>query len=383
MNENFKLFDEFERTNAAPAKYEEPLFDALNRLSWNNAAVIRATLEDWFCVYPETNKRDLSSRFRSQRDSNHQGAFFELVLFKLLTELGYQIKLNHPTPSGTPDFLARTSSGEQFFLDATIAQPKTFRDSPSEKVVFEALNKLDCSDFSLCIRTRGVLKNIPPKNKIQQIQDWVYSLDYERIRTDLTTGLHLPEYRFEHGGWTLIIEALPRSPDKRGTKPHRPIGIGPMRVDFVDSVKPIVEAVRAKAHKYRGLGDPFVVAVNALDLAGAERIDVLLALFGYEASTEDPNISRVRSPQGINRDHVWHTKKNTGVSAVLLFNELQHANLTSATFCMYENPWASYPVPVSLRRLPHSLVDGDFIKWYRGQALGAVLGLSPGWPGPK
>lgn len=384
MTEGLKLFDEFERTDAAPAKYEESLFDALNRLSWHSAAVIRATLEDWFSAYPQSNKKDLRSRFRSKKDSDHQGAFFELVLSKLLRELGHQISVNYPTPSGTPDFLACASSGERFFLDATIAQPKTFRDSPSEKVVFDALNKLDSSEFSLCIRTRGILKSIPPKNKIQQIQDWVYSLDYEKVRTDFTIGLQLPEYQFEHCGWTLIIEALPRSPEKRGKKPHRPIGIGPMRVDFVDSVKPIVEAVRAKAHKYRELGTPFVVAVNALDLAGTDKTDTLEALFGWESSTDDQNVSRIVAPQGVRKkDHIWDANKNTSVSAVLLFDELQHSNMASARLCIYENPWASYPIPAGLRRLPHGVVTGDYLKWYQGDNLGSLLRLAEGWPGPK
>ncbi len=384
MNDNLKLFDEFERTDAAPANYEESLFDALNRLSWNNAAEIRTTLEDWFSEYPESNKKDLRSRFRSKKDSSHQGAFFELVLFILLRELGYQLTVNHPTPLGTPDFLACTSSGERFFLDATIAQPKTFRDSPSEKAVFDALNKMDCSDFSLCIKARAELKSIPPKNKIRQIQDWIYSLDYEKIRTDLTIGLHLPEYRLEHGGWTLIIEALPRSPEKRGTKPHRPIGIGPMRVDSVDSVKPLVEAVRGKAHKYRGLGDPFVVAVNALDLAGADRTDTLEALFGWESSTDDQNVSRIVAPQGVSKkNHVWDKNKNTSVSAMLLFDELQHSNMASSRLCIYENPWALYPSPTSLRKLAHGLVRGDFLSWHQGESLGNLLHLPEGWPGPK
>lgn len=208
MTENLKLFDEFERTDAAPAKYGESLYDALNRLSWNNATVIRATLEDWFSAYPESNKRDLLRRFRGKNNSDHQGAFFELVLYRLLRESGYKITVNPPTPSGTPDFLACTTSGERFFMDATLAQPKTFRDSPSERSVFDELNKLDCSDFSLCLRTRGILKSIPPKNKIQELQDWVNSLDYEKVREDFTNGLQLPEHQLKHCGWTLKIEAL-------------------------------------------------------------------------------------------------------------------------------------------------------------------------------
>ena len=67
---NLKLFDEFERTDAAPAKYRESLFDALNHLSWNNVTIIRATLEDWFSAYPQRNKNDLWGRFGTKNNSN-------------------------------------------------------------------------------------------------------------------------------------------------------------------------------------------------------------------------------------------------------------------------------------------------------------------------
>ncbi len=384
MTDNLKLFDEFERTDDAPAKYVEPLFNALNRLSWNNATVIRSTLEGWFSAYPMSNKNNLRSRFRSKNNLHHQGAFFELVLFKLLREMGYQITLNPQTPSGTPDFLARDSSGEQFFLEATIAQPKTFRDRPSEKVVFDKIDNLDCPDFSLCPSPRGKLTSIPPERKIQELQNWVSSLDYEKVREDCTNNLPLPEYRLKHCDWTLKIQALPRSPEKRGTAPHRAIGFGTMRVDFVDSVRPIVEAVRAKAHKYRGLEVPLVVAVNALDLAGVDRTDTLEALFGWESSTEDPNVSRVVASQDVHKkNHVWDKEKNTSASAVLLFDALQHSNMASAICCIYENPWAKCKPPADLRRFPHGIVTGDYLQWYQGESLGSLLHLPQGWPGPK
>lgn len=385
MNDYTKLFDEFVRIDAAPAKYQESLYDALNRLSWNNAATIRTTLEYWFSVYPKANKKDLQRRFISNRDTDHQGAFFELVLFTLLVKLGYEVTVNPLTSSRTPDFLAKAPSGETFYLEATIAHPKTFRNSPSEKALFDEMNTLNCPDFSLSIRTRGTLNSTPKMAKnMRDVQAWINSLEYEQIRTNWANKQQLPKYKLNFSGWTLIIEALPRSPEKRGTKPHRPIGIGPMRVESVDSVKPIVEAVRKKAHKYRELGGPFVVVVNALDLAGTDRTDTLEALFGWEASTDDQSVSRIIAPQGgSKKNHIWNKNKNTNVSAVLLFSELQHSNMASASFCIYENPWSNYTSPNGLRRLPHALVDGDFITWYPGQTLRDILGLPAGWPGSK
>ncbi|MBN2239905.1 MAG: hypothetical protein JW712_09020 [Dehalococcoidales bacterium] len=123
---------------------------------------------------------------------------------------------------------------------------------------------------------------------------------------------------------------------------------------------------------------------NILDLTGTDKIDILNALFGWEASSNDQNISRVIVPSGVTkRDHVWEKNKNTNVSAVLIFNELQHSNINSADFCIYENPWAKYTPPVSLRCLPHGIVKGDYLEWYQGESLGNVLNLLQNWPGPK
>jgi hypothetical protein len=382
----YQLFDQFERVDATPARYTEPLFEALNRLRWNNAASIRATLEDWFSAYPLSNKPDLLKRFRSKRDSDHQGAFFELVLFKLLTELGYDVAVNPPTASGTPDFFASSQLHGHFYVDATIARPKTFRDSPSEAVIFDELNNLSCPDFWLHIRTRGSLNSIPPIRKtMYDVQAWINGLDYESVKSTWNSNRQLPCYTLKHLGWILIIEAMPKGINMRGKKQHRPIGSGPMRVGFVDSVKPVRAAIHKKANRYRELCAPFVVAVNTLDLAGVDRTDALEALFGWESSTDDPDCSRVldASQSVRKKECIWDEKKNTRVSAVILFNELQHSNIASAGVCIYENPWALYPMPAFLQRLPHGLVKGDFLRWYEGEELGTLLRIPIGWPGPK
>ena len=89
MNETLRLFDQFERTDTIPARRTEPIFHALNRLAWKNADRIRELLEGWFVTYPVPHKKALQSRYRSQSDSHHQGAFFELILFQFLTRLGH------------------------------------------------------------------------------------------------------------------------------------------------------------------------------------------------------------------------------------------------------------------------------------------------------
>jgi|GEM_PF-4954942 len=45
MIDAMRLFDEFERTDAIPAQYNESIFDSFNRLAWKDAECIREVLE--------------------------------------------------------------------------------------------------------------------------------------------------------------------------------------------------------------------------------------------------------------------------------------------------------------------------------------------------
>lgn len=379
------LFDQFDRTDGLPAKYIESLFGGLNRLDWKNAEKIRSLLEGWFVTYPGRYKKTLRPRFRSQRNSDHQGAFFELFVHQLLKQLDYKVQVNPTTRRGnTPDFLAETTSGEEFYLDARVVNPKTFQISPSEERVFDELNKLHCPDFWLAAKVRGMLLSTPPLKKMRHtFQQWIDELDYETVKNTVA-GSEVPlSHSFIHGEWTLTLKPFAKGEDHRGKPNTRPF-IPPPKAQFVDSTKPIVQAIREKARRYRNLGSPLVVAVNALDLSGVDRSDILQALFGWSAVAEVPDSTRITPPPGILKNEcLWNPNKNTGVSAILLFNELQPNSIASAPICLYENPWASHLTPSSLRRVPHGIVEGEIISWHSGESLRSIFGLPENWPGPK
>lgn len=385
MSDTLRLFDLGIRTDTTPADHTEPIFDALNRLAWVNAERIRQVLEDWYAAYPALHKAQLQRRFRSRHDSDHQGAFLELLLFRFLAGLGCAVVVNPRTPSGsTPDFLATTPSGEEFYLEATVAEPMTLKDSPSEKQVLDALNGLDCSDYWLAASARGVLRCTPPLGKVQQtFQEWIDGLNYENVQDTHGRSGTYPRRTYVHVGWKLTLTAIPRSEAHRGKPGARPLA-GISRADFVDSAKPLRNALDAKGKKCKDIGAPFMVAINTLDRAGVDHSDVLSALFGWEASTDEPDLARIsRFPVSQRRGRLWDAHKNTGVSAILLFNELQPHAMAIARMCLYENPWASRPIPASLRRLPHAIADGEFMRWHQGETLGAILSLPRNWPGQK
>ncbi len=383
MSEALFLFDKFLRIDPTPAKYTESSFDALNRLSWNSATAIRDTLEQLFSKYPDNHKKELRARFRNSSVSDHKGALFELILYSLFTKMSYDVKINPQTSSGTPDFFIESKQKERFFLEATIANPKTFKDSPSENVVLDEINTLECQDYWLSLHTRGTLNGIPPLKQIKrEIQNWIDQLEYDQVKVDINNSKKCPTYVVKYLDWTLTIEAFPTGQQFR-TKPHRPIGVGPTHAGFVNSAKPIINAVHEKAKKYKSIDAPLVIAVNSLELLGADRIDILEALFGYESDTDRPNVARIIPKSCIHEtNHIWNSNKNTGVSALLIFDALSESSLASNKYCIYENPWTSHPVPNALRCLPHALVEGEYLFWHEGDTLGKILGLSSDWPGP-
>lgn len=378
-----RLFDEFERTGSRPASDTESAFSAFNRLAWRNVGAIRQVLDGWFSSYPQAHQRALRSLFRGT-DAGFQGAFFELAVYRMLVQLGYEVQVNPQTHFGrTPDFSAEAEDG-LFILEATVVEPDTFQDSLREKLVFNELNRLRCPDFWLMAGSvRGTLTSNPPLKKIrQEAQDWLDGLDWHRVRDSHSTPGEQWSFKLTHEDWALELSVIPRSEGARGEPAGRLLS-GPWRWAMVDSSKSIVRAVQEKARRYRQVDAPLVVAVNCLDRGGVARIDELLALFGSEASTGEPDTARIPSHPVNSRSRIWDETTNTKVSAVLFFNEFQPSSMATARICLYENPWAAHPVPLSLRRLPHAIVTGHLVRWHDGEGLHSILDLPLDWPGPK
>lgn len=308
-----------------------------------------------------------------------------MIAHRLLIDLGFKVEVNPLTHlSNTPDLLAETTSGEHFYLDARVVEPQTLKHSLREERVFDELNKLHSPDFLLASMVRGNLHSNPPLRRIREtFQTWIDQLHYKSVKDQhMTRGTKFSK-SFEHEGWTLTLDPLVRLENLRGTPNPRPF-IPPPSADFVDSTIPIIQAVREKARRYRNLGSPLVVAVNALDLSGVDRSDILKALFGWGEMMDEGASAKITPPPGIGRAKcVWNVTKDTSVSAILLFNELQTNSIAIAPVCLYENPWSSHPIPSCLRRFPHAIGDGEMIRWRNGESARSVLGLPEHWPGPK
>lgn len=133
-------------------------------------------------------------------------------------------------------------------------------------------------------------------------------------------------------------------------------GVGPtMFPEFgkggpVDSVGPLVRAIRAKRREHKAVEEPLLVAINDKSIFPAADIDVARALFGWEQHVAE-GICRITPPIGMGKGQsVWGGRENTKISAVVLFPGLTQNSLPYQEVCLYSNPWALHPIPRWLKR---------------------------------
>jgi len=70
------LFDDFQRTNAAPSTHQESSFQFLNRIAGDYWEHPRALMQEWLDRIPsEQEYNDLRQRFRSRDDEQFRSAF--------------------------------------------------------------------------------------------------------------------------------------------------------------------------------------------------------------------------------------------------------------------------------------------------------------------
>ena len=389
-----KLFDEIERNDYELAQYAEPLFAYLNRTARVEFARIRRELEEWFTRYPASGQAELRARFRSDIDSQHQSAFFELFLHELLLRLGCQVTI-HPTVPNvarTPDFLVKSPDGERFYIEATIATNESAAEAASRarmNAVYDVLNRVvDSPDFFLWIKIDGAPKTPPPARRIASfVSAHLAELDPDQITRLYESGRieEIPRWSFEHEGWEIEFKPIPKKNEARGKPGVRPIAVQSTGVRWVDRRTPIRDAITEKAGRYGVLDLPYVVAVNVLEFI--DEIDILEALFGKEQFTillsksgpaETVNTRMSRLPDG-----AWSGTggpRYTRVSAVLLATRLSVYNIPRANFRLYHNPWAYRPYQSVLTRLPQAVPRDNRMEHIDGESTEAIFGLPSSWP---
>lgn len=277
---------------------------------------------------------------------------FEKFIGSLFGELGCKLNSQPQIGRRTSDYLVTTPNGHDFYVEATVLMPEQFsKFRPTEEDVCTKLREI-CQVpwlYWFTATATGELYQNLPKGKLNPIRDWIEGLRTDDLRPESMS------FSFPSGSpprdelkpstvWDVVIDARPRSIAYRGIPDALIAGFG--RGGAVDSVSPFVARVREKVRQHKDSDKPVLVAVNDLSDHPLDKIDVSVALFGWEQKAET-GISRITPPRGYRlRRSLWSNKHNSTISAVLLFGRLRPGAERSAKVCLYENPWARHPIPV-------------------------------------
>jgi hypothetical protein len=398
------IFDDCERTDESWGREIETPYEFYNRSAQPEAQKVRQLLESMLSRYPEGERAELVSRFKSKKTSNFETASFELILHDTLHGLGCELT-PHPQlddSSKHPDFFVTTPCGNSFYLEAVSATAKwdpnaarrAAKKGASDQrnnaiaTLVNILKSTSHDNFCIFIRDKGTPSSRPScGNLLKAILGWLDTLDPDKILEEACGGKcdKLPVYELEDKGWKVHITALPLSPDHRGQGGCL-FGGRSLGVARLDTFNPIKRAIARKGKAYGALEHPFLIAanVNSLILDAHAEVDVL---FGQEGLVV-PASSQPYPESEIGRtsNGVWLEKarvRRKGVSGVWFFANLSIHSIAHARQTIYFNPWATSPLLDFLKQFPHAVVRDDNLCRHDGKRLATILGLPESQPAAK
>jgi hypothetical protein len=254
------LFSSRDRTDPSPSREGEARFEFLDRVAGPFWDRLRSVIESWFVEYPPAQSFDLAQRLRAD-DDQHDAAWWELYLYRILTATGRRLT-PHPEVPGTtkrPDFLVEEPDGNAWYLEATTIATDERGAERRRGVIIDALNSIESPDFFVLIQWRETGSSSPPVRALRaRVIDWLRSLDAdEALNLSPERG---PRITWEHDDWTIILRAVPKSPGARG-RPGRLVG-GQVSAAWREGDERPREVLGAKARSYGTPPIPLMVALR-------------------------------------------------------------------------------------------------------------------------
>jgi hypothetical protein len=387
------LFDNMEGTGDGPKGHSESLFAFLNRSSNPGMERIRELLETWFAQYPSNARGDLQRRFRSDDDTTHWSAFFELYLYHLLVKIGYELQVN-PDVAGLfvhPDFLVLSEGKSRFYLEATLGSVSAAGKGAKkrEDVVYDTLDKMDSPNFFIACSVHGYPKSPPPGTKWRAVlEKFISSLNPEQVgRQQESGGLGaLPSVTLNHDGWNVTFTAVPKPKEIRGKPGVRPLGLWSFGSIGCHEKECIRKAIKSKGTRYGNLGLPYLIAINVVGAYRLSKVEVDSALFGDEAFRFyiHPKMGvKTEATRSCNGAFIGRNGAiNTRVSGVIICDNLLWGNISTNNPVLWHNPYASFPFDPAQWPLPQMKPNREknVMEFDSGKNARGIFGLSDVWP---
>ena len=370
-----------------PRRRAEPRHRFLNRTTWREFVRVRELLEDWFASYPEQHRPDLAARFRSDDRPQHEGAFLELYCYTLLCALGHQVVVNTNTPEGKPDFLAEKAGREILYLEATALQPPPGELGQSKRLtqLLDALDGIRNRHFMLGVSVsgEGVLGEPNIGKLVREVAAELDHLDPTLVEQAAGGDPDaFPAWDYQIGEQIVHVTAIPRRTRCEGQSPGGSLAYEEDDWHWIQPAEGIRRSIRSKAHKYRSLCGPLVIALNDTRLYHYHRIDLYEALFGDEVMRVDQRTHGLhpgRKGNGVWRKRDgWHARN---IGALMLFGErlLPHTVAKTQPYLLL-HPRAQAELRCRDLRLPVLDPRTGRVNTCGTKSVHWILGLPENWP---
>jgi hypothetical protein len=232
----------------------------------------RTRWDNWLARMPAGQARDeLIRRLQSRDDTQVSAALAELVTFILLDSVYPVVELQPAAgPASHTDFAVTLPSRTHLEVHRTVAPVADQKDTQRRRAIAAELEKITSPDFWLAINAE-IGPEIPSMRPVRnQIESWLTSLDYgtERQRLDAEhqrrqgraasdpppdldappaewaayyarTQPYEPATQTWSGpGWSVAVEAVPRSASLRGQNGNT-VGVSISGAVHLESVDPL------------------------------------------------------------------------------------------------------------------------------------------------
>jgi hypothetical protein len=378
------LFDDIERTFLGPSNYNESEYNYYNRSARKDIQIIRTKLEEWYCLIPDSEKKEIKSRFKLKFDD----VFYELFLYNLFINLGFQITIHPSVPDSDnkPDFLIKKGKLE-IYIEAKISKGKSNKEEARERMrnlFYDAINRISTENFILQIEDIQFISGDQPqtKNIITEIENKLHSLDPDIVEENTKTNGYR-DYKIEYNDKDihLVLNPLPVSISKRGKSTRRAIGISPIEIFYGGGEELIRESINRKAKRYGELDKPFIICVNALSIKTSSQDDVDSAIWGTLAIPINDNQSSlitnsVHMPDGVFYDKSGPRRKH--LTAVLVNKVFPH-NIPSSEYWLYKNPFSKYQIDFGELGLKLNYVKDIYVESVNGDDLDEIFKMKKNW----
>lgn len=371
-----------------PRRYGEPIYAYYRDSERAGVVAIRDLFEEWFREIPQNEQLDLQQRFRSPIERHHRSAMFELFLHHFLLRCGFQVEFHPDVPGVTrhPDFLVSRDERELFYLEAIAASNSVREEAETNRInqVYDTLNDLQSPDFYLGMRLEGAPETQPAGARLRgELGRWLATLDRQAIQQSYLEERYedIPTYEWQHDGWRIVFEAMPKGDAAREDTSVRPLAMAmPMQARQLRLDEALKEAV-VKKDRYGRLPLSLVVAVQVIDEFRIDRIDVMNGLFGPEAIGFD---AQGQDRHGRVPDGAWVSPtgpRHRNVSAVMAWSTLDPWTFSSVEPIVVHNPHASVPLPSDTLLLAQHVIDRqrEVLVVQAGASMEQILGLAKDW----